>query len=84
MAQALYEKHKVLTYPRTDSRYLPEDMLGQVRKVMANFEDPIARSACAKGAAQRLGEADQARVQQRQGQRSPRDHSDRDVTGAPG
>src|SRR6266487_1628064 len=34
LAQALYEKHKVLTYPRTDSRYLPEDNLGQVRKVM--------------------------------------------------
>jgi DNA topoisomerase-3 len=27
IAQALYEKHKVLTYPRTDSRYLPEDYL---------------------------------------------------------
>ena len=25
IAQALYEKHKVLTYPRTDSRHLPED-----------------------------------------------------------
>ncbi len=25
VAQALYEKHKVLTYPRTDSRALPED-----------------------------------------------------------
>jgi DNA topoisomerase-3 len=40
LAQALYEKHKVLTYPRTDSRYLPEDNLAQVRKVMASFEDP--------------------------------------------
>ena len=27
LAQALYEKHKVLTYPRTDSRHLPEDYL---------------------------------------------------------
>ena len=27
IAQALYEKHKVLTYPRTDSRALPEDYL---------------------------------------------------------
>jgi DNA topoisomerase-3 len=27
LAQALYEKHKVLTYPRTDSRALPEDYL---------------------------------------------------------
>ena len=40
LAQALYEKHKVLTYPRTDSRYLPEDMLSQVRKLMGNFKDP--------------------------------------------
>ncbi len=39
IAQALYEKHKVLTYPRTDSRYLPEDNLAQVRKVMSTFED---------------------------------------------
>lgn len=30
LAQALYEKHKVLTYPRTDSRHLPEDYLGNV------------------------------------------------------
>ncbi|MDZ4697613.1 MAG: DNA topoisomerase [Deltaproteobacteria bacterium] len=26
LAQALYERHKVLTYPRTDARYLPMDM----------------------------------------------------------
>ena len=32
IAQALYEKHKVLTYPRTDSRHLPEDYLGVVRQ----------------------------------------------------
>jgi DNA topoisomerase-3 len=31
IAQALYEKHKVLTYPRTDSRALPEDYLATVR-----------------------------------------------------
>ena len=40
LAQALYEKHKVLTYPRTDSRYLPEDNLANVRQVMAHFPDP--------------------------------------------
>ncbi len=28
LAQALYEKHKALTYPRTDSRYLPDDYVG--------------------------------------------------------
>lgn len=27
LAQTLYERHKVLTYPRTDSRHLPEDYL---------------------------------------------------------
>jgi DNA topoisomerase-3 len=31
LAQALYERHKVLTYPRTDSRALPEDYLGTVK-----------------------------------------------------
>jgi DNA topoisomerase-3 len=31
IAQALYEKHKVLTYPRTDSRALPEDYPGTVK-----------------------------------------------------
>ena len=41
LAQALYEKHKALTYPRTDSRYLPEDNLAQVRKVMSTFRDPM-------------------------------------------
>ena len=34
LAQALYEKHKVLTYPRTDSRALPEDYLGTVTATM--------------------------------------------------
>jgi DNA topoisomerase-3 len=34
LAQALYEKHKVLTYPRTDSRALPEDYVGVVRKTI--------------------------------------------------
>ncbi len=32
IAQALYEKHKVLTYPRTDSRALPEDYLSVVKE----------------------------------------------------
>jgi DNA topoisomerase-3 len=34
LAQSLYEKHKALTYPRTDSRALPEDYLGTVRQTM--------------------------------------------------
>ena len=34
LAQALYEKHKVLTYPRTDARALPEDYIGTVRATL--------------------------------------------------
>ncbi|WP_418647648.1 DNA topoisomerase III [Thauera butanivorans] len=42
LAQALYEKHKVLTYPRTDSRALPEDYLGTVGEVMRNLPEQYA------------------------------------------
>ncbi|CAB3676671.1 DNA topoisomerase [Achromobacter marplatensis] len=34
LTQALYEKHKVLTYPRTDSNALPEDYLGKAQAVV--------------------------------------------------
>ncbi|TEA77020.1 DNA topoisomerase III [Allopusillimonas ginsengisoli] len=34
LAQTLYERHKALTYPRTDSRYLPEDYVGTVQQTM--------------------------------------------------
>jgi DNA topoisomerase-3 len=34
LAQALYERHKVLTYPRTDSRALPEDYQSTVRATL--------------------------------------------------
>ncbi len=39
LAQALYERHKVLTYPRTDSRHLPEDYLGTVQQAMEMLKD---------------------------------------------
>ncbi len=39
LAQALYEKHKVLTYPRTDSRALPEDYLETVKATMGMLAD---------------------------------------------
>ncbi|MEM7013556.1 MAG: DNA topoisomerase III, partial [Verrucomicrobiota bacterium] len=37
IAQALYERYKVLTYPRTDSRYLPEDYVGTVKSTMGKL-----------------------------------------------
>ena len=39
VAQALYEKYKMLTYPRTDSRYLPEDYLGQVHSTVDSIAE---------------------------------------------
>jgi len=48
LAQALYEKHKVLTYPRTDSRALPEDYLGTVKATMEVLKDSNAYGAFAR------------------------------------
>ncbi|MDO4795110.1 MAG: DNA topoisomerase III [Brachymonas sp.] len=56
LAQSLYEKHKALTYPRTDSRWLPEDYLGVARKTFEmlagsglNHLAPHARKALDDG-----------------------------------
>ncbi len=38
-AQALYEGRKALTYPRTDSRFLPNDMISRVYKAMETLPD---------------------------------------------
>ena len=51
IAQALYEKHKVLTYPRTDSRALPEDYLPTVTAAMQALDSryqPFVRQILAK------------------------------------
>ena len=34
-AQRLYEEHKALTYPRTNSRFLPGDMVGELKPTAA-------------------------------------------------
>jgi DNA topoisomerase III len=39
LAQSLYERHKALTYPRTDSRALPEDYLPVVKKTFEMLAD---------------------------------------------
>lgn len=40
IAQSLYETHKLLTYPRTDSRYLPSDQKENVRKTLHAINIP--------------------------------------------
>ncbi len=47
-AQLLYEKHKLLTYPRTDSRYLSEDMKQTVYDTMRSIDVPPFQGAIAK------------------------------------
>ena len=37
VAQALYERHKVLTYPRTDSKALPEDYCGVCESILTKL-----------------------------------------------
>src|SRR5436309_1628427 len=43
IAQALYERHKAITYPRTDSRALPEDYFPTARSALAKIDNPFAR-----------------------------------------
>ena len=40
-AQKLYEQHKLITYPRTDSRYLSRDMAGKVQSALSGYEDEL-------------------------------------------
>ncbi len=41
IAQALYERHKMITYPRTDSRALPEDYMPLVRETLGNLRGDL-------------------------------------------
>lgn len=41
IAQSLYEKHKMITYPRTDSRALPEDYPETVKQTLLGFTDTL-------------------------------------------
>ncbi|HVW22647.1 MAG TPA: DNA topoisomerase III [Opitutaceae bacterium] len=45
IAQALYERHKVITYPRTDSRALPEDYIPTVQQTLGNLAGDLAPHA---------------------------------------
>jgi DNA topoisomerase III len=41
IAQGFYEKHKMLTYPRTDSRALPEDYLPIAKQTLGNLSGSL-------------------------------------------
>ncbi|MEO0414685.1 MAG: DNA topoisomerase III [Verrucomicrobiota bacterium] len=68
LAQSLYERHKALTYPRTDSRYLPDDYVGTavgtMKKIAAEsggivtnlpkFADQVVQNDWVKGGNKRI------------------------------
>ena len=45
IAQALYEKHKAITYPRTDTGYLPEDQHAEAGSVCNALSQSLAGSS---------------------------------------
>jgi DNA topoisomerase-3 len=45
IAQSLYERHKMITYPRTDSRALPEDYIPTVRETLGNLQGDLGGHA---------------------------------------
>ena len=48
IAQSLYERHKMITYPRTDTRFLPEDYINNVNEcfqAISNSSLPEAQFA---------------------------------------
>ncbi len=48
IAQALYDRHKLLTYPRTDSKCLPEDYIDNVRDNLSAFSKAAPSANLAK------------------------------------
>jgi DNA topoisomerase-3 len=44
-AQTLYETHKLITYPRTESRHISEDMVGQLPGILERLDHPYAPAA---------------------------------------
>ena len=45
LAQALYETHKLISYPRTESRHIGEDMLPELPGILEKVDHPLAGEA---------------------------------------
>ena len=64
-AQKLYETHKLITYPRTDSRYLSHDMKEKVEKALSSYEGellPVGQKALEYGVRQTRRVFDDAKL----------------------
>ena len=57
-AQALYERYKLITYPRTESQHISEDMVPQLPQTLACLNHPLAPMALERlRAGHKLGKA---------------------------
>ncbi len=57
-AQALYETHKLISYPRTESRHISEDMLPKLPGILSRLDHPLAAEGMARlKGGHRLGKA---------------------------
>ncbi len=57
-AQTLYETHKLISYPRTESRHISEDMLPELPGILKGLIHPLAPEALERlSAGHRLGKA---------------------------
>ena len=75
-AQKLYEQHKAITYPRTNSRWLSSDMIPEIRPT-AELVGQQPRVREGRGVRHRAeGAAARARGQRQEGRGPPRDHPD--------
>ncbi|MEM1348798.1 MAG: DNA topoisomerase, partial [Myxococcota bacterium] len=54
IAQSLYERHKLLTYPRTDSRHLTKDMRPKLEGLLENLSVGSYQSFCEAVLAKKL------------------------------
>ena len=58
LAQALYERHKLISYPRTESRHIGEDMVDQLPGILRGLDHACAPAALARlESGHRLGRA---------------------------
>ncbi len=47
-AQALYEQHKLISYPRTESRHIGDDLVPELPRILAQLAHPLAPAALAR------------------------------------
>jgi DNA topoisomerase-3 len=55
IAQALYERHKLISYPRTDSRHLSQDVAGTLPRIVHTIEAPYREHLAAGTGERTLG-----------------------------